>query len=40
VGENELKSGKAIIRNMSDKSQTDLHLSELEQILPERVRKV
>lgn len=40
VGENELKSGKAIMRNMSDKSQTDLPLSDLEQILPERVRKI
>ena len=40
VGENELKSGKAILRNMSDKSQTELLLAELEQLLPERVRKV
>jgi histidyl-tRNA synthetase len=40
VGENELNLGKAILRNMSDKSQTDLPLSELEQLLPERVRKV
>ena len=40
IGENELKSGKAILRNMADKSQTELSLSELTQILPERLRKL
>mgnify|MGYP001614877930 FL=1 len=39
IGENELKSGKAILRNMADKSQTELSLSELTQLLPERLRK-
>jgi histidyl-tRNA synthetase len=38
VGENELKSGKAILRNMTDKSQTELVLSDLVQTLPERIR--
>ncbi|HTN44201.1 MAG TPA: histidine--tRNA ligase [Nitrospiria bacterium] len=39
VGENELKSGKAILRNMSDKSQAELPLSELDQSLPELFKK-
>jgi histidyl-tRNA synthetase len=39
IGENELKTGKAILRNMADKSQTELSLSELTQVLPERLRK-
>ena len=39
IGENELKSGKAILRNMSDKSQLELPLSELTQLLPEHLRK-
>jgi histidyl-tRNA synthetase len=39
VGENELKSGKAILRNMSDKSQAELSLSELDQFLPEHLKK-
>ncbi|MBI3810986.1 MAG: histidine--tRNA ligase [Nitrospirae bacterium] len=39
IGENELKAGKAMLRNMADKSQTELSLSELAQTLPERLRK-
>jgi histidyl-tRNA synthetase len=39
IGENELKTGKAILRNMGDKSQTELSLSELAQTLPERLQK-
>jgi len=38
VGENELKSGKAILRNMTDKSQTELVLSDLLRSLPDRLR--
>jgi len=37
VGENELKTGQAILRNMADKSQTELPLSELIQTLPNRL---
>jgi histidyl-tRNA synthetase len=39
AGENELKTGRAILRNMADKSQTELSLSDLAQTLPERLRK-
>jgi histidyl-tRNA synthetase len=38
VGENELKSGRAILRHMTDKTQTELLLSDLLQTLPERLR--
>ncbi len=40
VGENELKTGQAILRNMADKSQTELPLSELTQTLPERLHQI
>lgn len=39
IGENELKAGKAILRNMADKSQTEFSLSGLEQTLPEQLLK-
>ncbi len=39
IGENELKSGRAVLRNMSDKSQAELPLPELTQLLPEQLRK-
>lgn len=39
AGENELKTGRAILRNMADKSQSELSLSDLAETLPERLRK-
>jgi len=39
AGENELKTGRAVLRDMSDKTQTEVPIDQLSRLLPERFRK-
>jgi len=39
LGEEEMKKGRAVLRNMADKSQEELPLADLLKMLKEKVKK-